>query len=328
MLKHILSARDFDKDTLFKIFKLADDLDKTPRTVMSNVLHGKSFVLFFFTESTRTRFSFEKAVRELGGDVTIIQETRGLSIDKGESVEDTFITLATIGYEYFIIRHYMEFFPHNIAKILDDYGFNVHVINAGDGWNEHPTQAIGDLYTLYRVFGKIDDLRILFVGDLYHHRTLHSLLILFTLFKNIKLFFLSPKEIGVPDQYRKILSNNNISIVEFESNKIDIINDIVDKYDIDVIYILPIIVILRQKYKSMGLPDVFDMISNYTISYDILAKCKKRKIYIMHPFPRHGMIPEYIDRTEYALYFKQMYYGYLTKKALLTLLASEEEHVE
>jgi aspartate carbamoyltransferase catalytic subunit len=153
-------------------------LQISPQSSVPNSLTGKSLVTLFYEPSTRTRTSFEMAARKLGMGVTHIA-VAAASVVKGESLKDTVLTLYALGYDAFVIRHSHSGAPHFVARVLEERARQTNgkvpsVLNAGDGMHEHPTQALLDLLTMWEVFGRIEGLKVAFVGDILHSRVARS----------------------------------------------------------------------------------------------------------------------------------------------------------
>jgi len=317
-VKHLLTASVFTREMLGHVFRLADYITEAD-VKAEKPLSGKSMLLAFFSDSTRTFHSFEKAGHELGMHVSALRSLSQLATLRGESLEDVFRVLSILGYEYIVIRHPQEYFPHRIAEVIDEHELASHVINAGDGWNEHPCQALGDLYTIYKLLGDIDRLRILFVGDIKHHRVLHSLIYLLSNYPRVGVYTLSPKELELSKKYREVVERSGVKYEEYHSDNILPLANIVKEKDINVIYILPFIPNLRYKYREMKLPDIYDLLWKFNINSEIIEKIPK-DTYIMHPLPRHGMLSPELDKDKRAIYFKQVVYNYIIKQALLLFI--------
>lgn len=184
-LNYLIESQQFDKELLFTLFKRADELRESKA---NDSLKGKVLATLFYEPSTRTRLSFESAMLRLGGEVISTENAKEFSSAiKGESLEDTIRVISSYA-NCIVMRHYEEGSAKKAISVS-----KVPFINAGDGKGQHPTQALLDLYTIYRELGKIDGLTIAMVGDLMNGRTVHSLSYLLGKFSNIKIIFVSQR---------------------------------------------------------------------------------------------------------------------------------------
>ncbi len=298
-LKHIVSAREFDTQTLQDIFNLASRIKKG--NYKKNALAGKIMAAIFYEPSTRTRLSFESSMLKLGGGVISTENAAEFSsAAKGETLEDTIRIIN--GYsDVIVLRH----FNAGASKIAADYS-GVPIINAGDGNGEHPTQALIDLYTIFSKFNS-KSLTIAMIGDLLNGRTIHSLSYLLSLYPQMKLVYISPKALGIPSDLRAHLKDNNINFVEQEDFKSGI-------KEADVIYQTRI-----QKERFKSLKEYKKYFGKYIIDKDILKILKKNSI-IMHPLPRINEITADIDNDTRAFYFEQARNGIFIRMALILYL--------
>ena len=198
--KHILSVSEFDRAAIERVFAVADQMEPyAQRKKATRVLEGAILGSMFFEPSTRTRVSFGCAFNLLGGEVRETTELKATSIAKGESFYDTARVLS--GYsDVIVMRHQIE---GSVAEFSE--ASRVPVINGGDGANEHPSQALLDLYTIRKELAaknkSIDGLSISLIGDLRFGRAVHSLCKLLSLFKHIQFNLISPPELSLPDKY-------------------------------------------------------------------------------------------------------------------------------
>ena len=219
--KDIISIRDFDKKDIEYILKLAEKMEPIARSEeKSDALSGKLLGMLFYEPSTRTRLSFEAAMKRLGGSTIGFAEAGTSSATKGENLTDTVRIVGEYS-DALVIRHNMEGTARFVANIVD-----VPVINAGDGAGQHPTQTMLDLYTMKRILGRIDDLRIALVGDLKYGRTVHSLAYALAKF-DVDVSFVSPKELKMPREILHDLSKSGVDVYETEN-----IHDVLDKTDV------------------------------------------------------------------------------------------------
>lgn len=306
--KHVISTKQFlDINILDKLFKLADEMEKSDKEdKLTNFLNGKILATVFYEPSTRTRFSFEAAMHKLGGDVISTESAAHFSsVTKGETLQDTIKIVS--GYaDVIVLRHYEK----GSAKIAAAISA-VPIINAGDGIGEHPTQALLDLYTIKKELGKIDNVRIALIGDLLYGRTIHSLVYLLALYKNVRIYFISPIQLKIPKEYKDYLRQKKIEFEELED-----LNKILDK--VDVLYVTRI---QKERFKS---EQEYEKVKNsYVIDRKVLRQIKKNAI-IMHPLPRVNEISLEVDKDKRAAYFRQAKNGLYIRMALLRMIFNKD----
>lgn len=298
-LRHIVSARQFDKKTLQKIFNLTDEIKSGKFD--NKALSGKIMATLFYEPSTRTRFSFESAMIRLGGNV-IATENAGefSSAAKGETLEDT-IRVVNSYCDVIVIRH-----PKTGASEIASQYSRVPIINAGDGEGEHPTQAILDIYTIFSKFAK-KSLTVAMVGDLKYGRTVHSLSCLLALYPNVKIIFISPKALSLPNSVRDHLREKHVDFIETEDFRPYLSG-------VDILYQTRI-----QKERFTDINEYQKYYGKFIIDKKVLPFLKKTAV-IMHPLPRVNEITPEVDSDQRAIYFEQAQNGIFTRMALLLLL--------
>jgi aspartate carbamoyltransferase catalytic subunit len=297
--KHILSARQFNKNDIVSLCKEAEEMEKILNKKMnSKILDGKILATLFYEPSTRTRFSFETAMIRLGGSVISGADMiNNSSAKKMESLCDTGKVVSQMA-DVIAIRH----FEKDSAKNLSEFS-KVPVINAGDDSNEHPTQALLDFYTIWKEFkGKIDKLQIGIIGDLKYGRVPHSQAILFQNF-NVKLFFISPKGLKMPSEILAELKKNKVSYAEGE-NLCDFISDL------DVIAMTRV-----QKERFSSEKEYEKYAGSYVLDGKLMKKAKAKAI-IIHALPRVNEISVEVDKDPRAKYFEQVKNGVAMRMAL------------
>jgi aspartate carbamoyltransferase catalytic subunit len=295
--RDIISIRDFSKDELLYVLKIAKKMDKNP---FQNLLKGKILATLFFEPSTRTRLSFETSMNRLGGSVIGFAESGVSSVKKGETLWDTIKTVDQYA-DIIVQRH-----PIEGAARLAAESAEIPVINAGDGANQHPTQTLLDLYTIQKNKGKVEGLTIGFVGDLKYGRTVHSLAVALTHFK-ATMYFISPEALKMPQSYLDELDEKKIKYFETES-----LTNVAK--NIDVLYVTRI---QKERFPD---PMEYEKYKNvYQLDKSTLKHCKK-DVKIMHPLPRVGEINPDMDETPNAIYFQQAGNGIPVRKALLALV--------
>ncbi|MHA1594950.1 MAG: aspartate carbamoyltransferase [Candidatus Baldrarchaeia archaeon] len=297
--RDIISIRDFTREEVDYILDVAERMEPLAKTGC-DLLKGKILALLFFEPSTRTYLSFDVAMKKLGGNTIGFSDPRTSSIAKGENLSDTIKTVESYC-DAIVIRHPLEGAARLAAEIA-----NVPVINAGSGAEEHPTQALLDLFTIKKEKGRIDGLNIAIMGDLKYARTAHSLAYALSLY-NVKLYFVSPELLRMREAVLYDLSQMGVEYEEHTS-----IEEVIDK--IDVLYVIRI---QRERFPD---PSEYEKVrGSYKITRKTLEKAKKGLI-IMHPLPRVDEIGFEVDATPYAVYFKQPWYGVLVRMALLALV--------
>ncbi|MEM2534297.1 MAG: aspartate carbamoyltransferase [Candidatus Nezhaarchaeales archaeon] len=298
--RDLISINDVTKEEMLAIFREATSLEPYARS-KSDVLKGKVMALLFIEPSTRTRLSFEAAMKRLGGDVIGFEEPSMTSIAKGESLIDTAKVIENYA-DIIVVRHPFE----GAAKAIAD-AVQIPVINAGSGALSHPTQALVDLYTIWREKGRIDGLTILFFGDLKYSRAVRSLVRGLLNF-NVSFIFVSPELLKLREEEREFLKSMSIPFIEKSSLTSDLAREA------DVVYVTRI---QRERFTD---PMEYERVKgSYRLSMEHLQHVKNDLI-ILHPLPRVNELDWEIDKTPYAKYFKQVFYGLLVRMALLKMM--------
>ena len=318
---HILSSSQFDRKFLDHICELTDAIrrfDKTKEGLMylKGLLAHKRGMLYFTQPSTRTFLSFESALHILGMRTCEIRDSSTSSERKGESIEDSLRTFSSY-VDVIIMRTPVAGLCDRIASYLDETPRTVPIINAGSGPDEHPTQALLDLYTLRRGFrrlGGMEGKTIVMVGDLKRGRTVRSLSALLTLYKDVKLLFASPQEFRIADDLRTKLVKSGISFTETE----DFLGAIAAA---DAVYMTRI----QDEYDRDGESKKVDC-SRFHLKHKHLESMKKEAL-IMHPLPRRDEIDVAIDNDPRAKYWRQERNGMWTRVALLTKIFDVDRHI-
>ena len=192
MLRHVLSAGQYTRESLEDVFNLASKIKQNPEKY-SKAIEGKIVATMFYEPSTRTRLSFETAVLRLGGQVISTENaSSNSSVKKGETLKDTVRVLQKYA-DAIVIRHSDINSATDAASVA-----NVPILNAGSGKGEHPTQALLDMYTIREKRGKIDGVKVAILGDLVYGRTIHSLIKLLALYDDVEIYGLSKKDFMLP----------------------------------------------------------------------------------------------------------------------------------
>ena len=299
-LKNIISIKDFEREDVEYILDEASKLENIAKSRgVSEELKGKILGLMFFEPSTRTKMSFETAMKRLSGECIGFETTGSSSVSKGESIADTAKMFE--GYsDALVIRHELEGVSKFISDIVD-----VPVINAGDGAGQHPTQTLLDLYTIKNEIGEIDNLKIALIGDLKFGRTVHSLANALGLFNNITIYLVSPPELKMPQEILHDLNNTNITYIEAEK-----IEDVID--DVNVLYVTRI-----QKERFADIEEYEKIRGAYIVNKKML---EGKDLIVMHPLPRIDEINGDVDDTKYNKYFTQAANAVPVRMAILKTL--------
>lgn len=301
--RDIISIKDFTREEIDYILEIAQAMEPLAKTG-SNMLRGKILATLFFEASTRTRLSFESAMHKLGGSTIGFAEAEIASVKKGENLADTIRVVENYA-DVIALRHPLE----GSARLAAEFA-RVPIINGGSGAEEHPTQALLDLYTILKEKGKIDGLNIALVGDLRYGRTVHSLAYALSLY-DVKLHLVSPELLRMR---REVLDTikEKIKVVQKVA-----IEEILPK--IDVLYVTRI-----QKERFADMAEYAKVKGAYRIDLNLLENAKKDLV-IMHPLPRIDEIADEVDETPHARYFQQVWNGIVMRMALLSLILGATE---
>ncbi len=298
--KSIVSIRDLVKEDLDLILQEAEKMEKIIHSG-KKPLDGKIMAALFLEPSTRTRLSFEAAMHRLGGSVITVSDPKSSSAAKGESLSDTIRTVENYS-DIIVIRHPME----GSARLAAEFS-SIPIINGGSGSEEHPTQALLDLYTLKKELKKIKGKRIAMVGDLKYGRTVHSLAYSLSKYKDVIIDFVSPPSLKIREEIKSDLTDADIEFHEVES-----LSEVIAR--VDSIYITRI-----QKERFAQESEYEKVKDAYVLTKKLLENAKG-SIPVLHPLPRINEISYDIDETEHAVYFRQMFNGVLVRMALLNMI--------
>ncbi len=296
--RDIISIKDFTREEIDYILKIAQAMEPIAQKG-SDMLRGKILATLFFEPSTRTRLSFEAAMHKLGGSTIGFAEAEIASVRKGENLADTVRTVENYA-DVIAVRHPLE----GAARLAAEFA-KVPIINGGSGAEEHPTQALLDLYTIMKEKRKIDGLKIALIGDLRYGRTVHSLAYAFSLY-NIELYLISPESLKMRREVLQTIKDK-ISVTEKTS-----LENVVSK--VDVLYVTRI-----QKERFPDPAEYIKVKGSYRIDMKTLSEAK-RDLIILHPLPRVDEIDTEVDDTPYAKYFPQVWNGIVVRMALLALI--------
>ncbi len=299
-MNHVLTAKQYTKETLEELFTLTDDIKNNPQKY-AKTLDGKIVAVMFYEPSTRTRLSFETAALRLGGQVISTENASANSSGKkGETLEDTVKVLQ--GYaDAIVIRHSSDTWPQDAIKVAQ-----VPILNAGAGKGEHPTQALLDVYTIREHRKTLDGVKVAILGDLLNGRTIHSLLRLVSLYNNVEVYGLSKECFALPQEYIDMLNAR-----EIEYKKCNNFDDI--PKDVDILY--------HTRIQSERFEGDFGK-EEYIINKEVLNKFSENTI-VLHPLPRNEEIATDIDDDPRAMYFKQAHNGLYVRMALFVQALSK-----
>lgn len=297
-MHHVVSTRDFSRADIERLIDFAEQFRTTPRHILRARLQGALVATLFYEPSTRTRLSFEAAVTRLGGNVVGAENARdNSSAKKGETLADVFRVVGVYA-DAIVIRH------HEADAIADAVSYSpVPIINAGAGSGEHPTQSLLDVYTLWREFGRIDGLHVCLVGDLKYGRTVHSLLRMLTLFRDIRVTVVHPDSLSLPEALRGEVESLGLPV----KRETELSRALAES---DAVYQT------RIQSERLRDPEEAHEAASYHIHGDHLAFLPPTAR-ILHPLPRVNEIAEEVDEDERAAYFRQAQNGLYVRMALM-----------
>jgi len=295
----VLSALQFTRSDIEKLISIAEDLRKRlDNGERLDLARGRVLFTAFFEPSTRTRLSFQFAMVKLGGSVVDLGPEEVTSRAKGESPEDTLRTVDSYNPDVIVVRHREPGFAAKAAEIC-----RAPVINAGDGYNEHPTQALLDVYTIWRSLGHVDGVTVGLMGDLKYGRTISSLSYALSNFRDVTIYFISPPALRPREEVLKVLDERRVRY-EFAER----LEDVADK--LDVLYIT------RLQKERMSPEEYERLKGSYIVSREALSKLRKIPL-LMHPLPRVWELTPDVDVLPQAIYFEQAKNGLYMRMALL-----------
>ncbi len=296
--RDIVSIRDFTRNEVEHILATARLMEPLAKGG-AKMLDGKVLANIFFEPSTRTRLSFESAILKLGGQYISIPESQVSSVQKGESLIDTVRVMENYA-DTIVLRHPLE----GAARLASEVAV-VPIINGGSGSGEHPTQALLDVYTMKRELGAIDGLHVGLLGDLRYGRTVHSLAYLLAMY-DTTLYMVSPDSLRMRHEIIDDISGQ-VKVVERDN-----VEDIISQ--VDVLYVTRI---QKERFPD---PEEYEKVKGiYRISPETLRPAKNNMI-LLHPLPRVDEVTLEVDYTPYARYFKETWYGLVTRMGLLSLV--------
>ena len=310
--RDLLSLKGFERAEFEHVFQTADDLEPIARARRNvDLLAGKTLVTAFYQPSTRTRLAHEAAMHRLGGHVLGFSDAKMTRAGDfyQESIKDTVHMLEYYG-DAIVMRHFQQGAPHEAARWS-----SIPVINACDGWGEHPTQVLTDLYTVRREFGTVDGLTFLCIGDM-RMRTMHSIAYALTQF-DAQMIAIAPPEMSLTDEFKADLAEQNFTIREVDHVKEAIA-------EADVVYMEPVVQADYTASRDERGAEVATTPENYRVTREVLRHAKPGAI-VLHSLPRMDELPPDVDATRHARYWDEAYYGVVMRMALLSLVLGARE---
>ena len=312
--RDILSLKEFERNEFFQVFEVAQKMEPIARSRKNvDLLKEKTLVTAFYQPSTRTRLAHEGAMHRLGGHVTGFSDAKMTRAGDfyQESIKDTVKMLEFYG-DVIVMRHFQQGAPQEAAKWA-----SIPIINGGDGWGEHPTQILTDLYTVLREKGRIDGLKWLAVGDM-RMRTMHSLAYALTQF-DCPITFVSPPDMSLTEEFKKEIKDYSLNYKEVGHVEEAIA-------EADVILVEPVVQpdYTKSRDERTG-KDLSLTPGNYKITRDLLEKKAKSDAILLHSLPRMDEIPADVDITHWSRYWQEAFNGVVMRMALLALVLGAME---
>jgi aspartate carbamoyltransferase catalytic subunit len=311
--RDILSLKEFERNEYFRVFQVADDLKPYARDRRNaDLLKHKTLVTAFYQPSTRTRLATEAAMLRLGGSVLGFSDAKMTRAGDfyQESIKDTVHMLEYYG-DVIAMRHFQQGAPHEAARWS-----SVPVINCGDGWGEHPTQVLTDLYTIQHELGRLDGLKVLCVGDM-RMRTMHSILYAMSQF-DMEAFVVSPPEMSLLPEFKAELDGLNVRYREVAAAE-EVIGEA------DVVYMEPVVQPDYTKSRDERSGDVGLTPAAYKITRQLLRDKGKSSAIVLHSLPRMDELTPDVDITRHARYWTEAFNGVVVRMALLALVLGAVE---
>ena len=290
-----MTIANHSKEKILYLLEMAKEFEKNPNR---KILDGKVVATLFFEPSTRTRLSFETAANRLGARVIGFTDPKATSSSKGETLKDTIIMVSNYA-DIICMRHYLEGAARYASEVTD-----TPIVNAGDGSNQHPSQTMLDLYSIYKTQGTLENLNIYMVGDLKYGRTVHSLLMAMR-HLNPTFHFIAPEELKMAEEYKLYCRQHGIKYVEHTEFDEDVIAEA------DILYMTRV-----QRERFTDLMEYERVKDIYILRNDMLKKSREN-LRILHPLPRVNEIAYDVDENPKAYYFQQAQNGLYARQAIL-----------
>lgn len=296
--QHLTSAKQLTPEVIDTVFPVVKQMEKALAKGRTDLLKDKVVALLFYESSSRTMLSFEAAAQRLGAGMILAQGKEMSSLKKGESIEDTIRMV--MGYADLIVMRHQESGSADRAASVS----NVPFINAGDGWNEHPTQALLDLYTIQKEKGTLENLHVAFAADPLHSRTIRSLALVLSQYKGNRFTFIGPKSLWISDDLRKTLKERG---VPFEET-----TDLITGTEADILYM--------NRLQEERFEDHSEFEKHRKDAVLTAEMLEGKDVLVMDPLPRVDEIETAVDDLPNAVYFRQAKNGVPVRMALLAML--------
>ena len=292
--RSLVSITDYNREDYLEVLDRAAKFEENP---LQNLLSGTLVATLFFEPSTRTRLSFETAVHRLGGQLIGFSDAYSTSVSKGETLKDT-IKMVSNYSDLIVIRHPLEGSARYASEVA-----SIPVINAGDGANQHPSQTLLDLYSIYKTQGTLENLNIFMIGDLKYGRTVHSLLMAMSYF-NPTFHFVAPEALKMPVEYKIYLRAHGIRFYEYLD-----FSDFI--HEADIIYMT------RVQKERFSDPIEYEKNKNAYVLNNAMLEKTKPTVRVLHPLPRVNEIDIDVDNNPKAYYFTQALNGVFVRQAII-----------
>ncbi len=293
--KSLVTIADYSKEKILEMIEMAKQFEMKPNR---RLLEDKIIATLFFEPSTRTRLSFETAANRLGARVIGFTDPKVTSSSKGETLKDTILMVSSYA-DVIVMRHYLE----GAARYASEVS-SVPIVNAGDGANQHPSQTMLDLYSIYKTQGTLENLNIYMVGDLKYGRTVHSLLMAMRHF-NPTFHFIAPDELKMPEEYKLYCRQYGISYVEHTDFNEETLTEA------DILYMTRV---QRERFTDLM---EYERVKNVYILRARMLENTRPNLRILHPLPRVNEIAYDVDDCPQAYYFQQAQNGIYAREAIL-----------
>jgi aspartate carbamoyltransferase catalytic subunit len=293
--RSLVTIANHSKERILYLLEMAREFEKKPNR---RLLAEKVVATLFFEPSTRTRLSFETAANRLGARVIGFTDPKVTSSSKGETLKDTIMMVSNYA-DIIVMRHYLEGAARYASEVAP-----VPIVNAGDGANQHPSQTMLDLYSIYKTQGTLENLNIYLVGDLKYGRTVHSLLMAMRHF-NPTFHFIAPDELKMPDEYKLYCEQHHIKYVEHTDFTEETIADA------DILYMTRV---QRERFTDLM---EYERVKDVYILHNKMLEHTRPNLRILHPLPRVNEIAYDVDDNEKAYYFQQAQNGLYAREAIL-----------
>lgn len=295
MKRSLVTIANLSKEKIMYLIQMAQEFEKRPNR---KILDDRVVATLFFEPSTRTRLSFETAANRLGARVIGFSDPKVTSSTKGETLKDTIMMVSNYA-DVIVMRHYLEGAARYASEVSP-----VPIVNAGDGANQHPSQTMLDLYSIYKTQGTLENLNIYMVGDLKYGRTVHSLIMALRHF-NPTLHFIAPKELALPEEYKIYCREHGIKFNEYEDFNADVISGA------DILYMTRV---QRERFTD---PMEYERVKDVYILRASMLEKSRPNMKILHPLPRVNEIAYDVDNDPHAYYFEQARNGLYARQAII-----------